>query len=98
MTTGKRSFVLHELIFGHSTEWRVATGKRQLEYYDLYFNDILNQLERRGLDERTLLIIVSDHGDRAKSSNMENYRVPLLIVGSGVTPLKDDGFRTHLDI
>jgi hypothetical protein len=98
MTTGKRSFVLHELIYGHSTEWRAATGKKQLEYYDLYFNDIFNQLEHRGLDERTLLIIVSDHGDRAKSSNMENYRVPLLIVGSAVTPAKDNDFRTHLDI
>jgi hypothetical protein len=98
MTTNKHSFVLHELIFGHSTEWRVATGKKQLDYYDLYFNDILDQLERRGLDRRTLMIIVSDHGDRAKSSSMENYRVPLLIVGSDVTPVKDGGFRTHLDI
>lgn len=98
MTTGKRSFVLHELIFGHSTEWRVATGKKQLEYYDLYFNDILDQLEHRGLDRRTLMIIVSDHGDRAKSSSMENYRVPLFVVGKSVTPFSDKGFRNHLDI
>lgn len=98
MVAGKRSFVLHELVFGHSPEWRAATGKTQLEYYNLYLNDILDRLQAKGLDSRTLLIIVSDHGDRAKSSNMENYRVPLLVVGNGVSPLTDDGFRSHLDM
>jgi hypothetical protein len=98
MTGGERSFVLHELVFGHSTEWRSASGKSQLEYYDLYLNEVLDNLQHRGLDGRTLLVIVSDHGDRAKSSSMENYRVPLLVVGRSVTPLRDDRFRSHLDI
>jgi membrane-anchored protein YejM (alkaline phosphatase superfamily) len=98
MEANKRSFVLHELVFGHSPEWRAATGKTQLAYYDLYLNDILNHLEAKGQDSHTLLIIVSDHGERVKASSMENYRVPLLVVGNGVRPLMDNGFRSHLDM
>jgi hypothetical protein len=98
MAAGKRSFVVHELVYGHSPEWRAATGKRQLAYYDLYLSDVLDCLLAKGLDSRTLLVIVSDHGDRAKASSIENYRIPLLVVGNGVSPLTDDGFRSHLDM
>jgi hypothetical protein len=98
MAASKRSFVVHELVYGHSPEWRAVTGNRQLAYYDLYLNDIFDHLLANGLDSRTLMVIVSDHGDRAKASSIENYRVPLLVVGNDVCPFKDDGFRSHLDM
>ena len=98
MEAGNRSFVVHQLVYGHSPEWRAVMGNSQLAYYDLYLSDILDYLLAKGLDSRTLMVIVSDHGDRAKASSIENYRVPLLVVGNGVSPLTDDGFRSHLDM
>jgi hypothetical protein len=93
-----RTFVLHELVYGHSTEWRATTGQTQLAYYDSYLRELLDRLEAKGLGPRSLLVIVSDHGDRAKASVAENYRVPLLVVGSHVPPGGDAEFRSHLDL
>ncbi len=98
VATIPRSFVLQELVFGHSPEWRARTGQTQLAYYDAYLNDLLDRLETRALAARSLLVIVSDHGDRAQASDAANYRVPLLIVGGDVSPGIDDSFRSHLDL
>jgi hypothetical protein len=93
-----KSFVLDELVFGHTPEWRARTGVTQLAYYDTYLNDLLDRLEARDLAARSLLVIVSDHGDRAKASEAANYRVPLLIVGSTVRAGPDESLRSHLDL
>jgi hypothetical protein len=93
-----KTFVLHELVYGHSTEWRAKTGQTQLAYYDVYLLDLLDRLEAKGLGSRSLFVIVSDHGDRAKASVAENYRVPLLVVGTHGLPGGDVEFRSHLDL
>lgn len=94
----RRTFVLHELVYGHSTEWRAKTGQTQLAYYDAYLVDLLDRLEARSLAERSLVVVVSDHGDRSKATIAGNYRVPLLVVG-GRGPREDDGeLRSHLDL
>lgn len=93
-----RTLVLHELLYGHSPEWRARTGRSQLAYYDLYLTDLLDRIVARGLETRSLIVVVSDHGDRARSAEAENYRVPLLVVGSAVAPGEDAGFRSHLDL
>jgi hypothetical protein len=93
-----RSFVLQELVFGHSPEWRARTGQTQLAYYDAYLNDLFDRLEARGLVSRSLLVIVSDHGDRAGAGEVSNYRVPLLLVGEQVRSGRDPSFRSHLDL
>jgi len=98
VAAGQRSFVLHELVFGHTPQWRAKTNQTQLTYYDAYLNDLLDRLEARGLASRSLLVIVSDHGDRAHASDAANYRVPLLIVGEGVCTGGDGAFRSHLDL
>jgi hypothetical protein len=93
-----KTFILHEMIYGHSTEWRAKTGQTQLAYYDDYMIDLLDRLEAKGLSQRSLFVIVSDHGERAKASVAENYRVPLLVVGSHLPPASDAEFRSHLDL
>ncbi len=93
-----KAFVLHELVYGHSPEWRARTGRTQLAYYDAYLCELLDRLESSGLDARSLLVVVSDHGDRSRASVAENYRVPLLVVGAHVPPGDDTGFRSHLDL
>lgn len=93
-----RTFVLHEMVYGHSTEWRAKTGQTQLAYYDAYLLDLLDRLEAKGLGPRSLLVIVSDHGDRSKALVAANYRVPLLVVGAHVPQGDDAEFRSHLDL
>jgi hypothetical protein len=93
-----KTFILHELVYGHSTEWRAKTGQSQLAYYDVYLCDLLDRLNAKGLGSHSLFVIVSDHGDRAKASVAENYRLPLLVVGQPGIPAEDMEFRSHLDL
>jgi hypothetical protein len=52
--------------------------------------------------EREFLAIAdglgASHGDWARSCDAENYRVPLLVVGPGVTAGTDTALRSHLDL
>ncbi|MFH2121636.1 MAG: sulfatase-like hydrolase/transferase [Pseudomonadota bacterium] len=98
IASSQKSFTLHELVYGHSPEWRAITGKTQLEYYNIYLTDLLDRLTAAQLESRTLIVVVSDHGNRSKSSDAENYRVPLFVTGPGVRPLVDDTFRSHIDL
>lgn len=98
MAAGPKSFVLAELVFGHSPEWRVKTGRTPVEYYDRYLTELWDRLTGAGLSSRTLLIIVSDHGERSRASDAENYRVPLLVVGDSVEQGTDGALRSHLDL
>ena len=98
MTTSEKSFLLHELAYGHSPEWRAKTGITQLKYYDSYLTDLLGRLAAANLQSETLIVIVSDHGERSGASVAGNYRVPLLVTGPGVRPCVDDTFYSHMDL
>ena len=93
-----RSFILSELAYGHTPEWRARTGVTQLAYCDAYLSELAEGLTGAGVAERTLIVVVSDHGERSGPSRVENYRVPLLIVGRGVAPGEDTVTRSHLDL
>lgn len=95
----ERSFILHELVYGHSPEWIATTGKSQNEYHDEYLFDLTNKLKNENLWQNTLLVIVSDHGDRSKSAILENYRVPLLFIGEHINANHQiDSFLTHTEL
>lgn len=93
-----KSVVMHELIYGHTTEWQAKTGISPLDYYDSYLAELFDSLKAKGLDRGSLFVVVSDHGDRSLPSRVESYRVPLLIAGEGVKKSVDTGFRNHLDL
>ncbi|RXK87523.1 sulfatase [Chlorobaculum sp. 24CR] len=93
-----KTFVLQELAWGHTTAWRAKTGLTTLAYYDKYFNELLDRLVADGSWARSLIVIVSDHGDRFEAAKASNYRVPLLIVGPGVTAGRDTALRSHIDL
>lgn len=80
-----KTFILQELAWGHTTAWRAKTGLTTLAYYDKYFNELLDRLVADGMWPQSLIVIVSDHGNRFGASKVSNYRVPLMIVGAGVT-------------
>lgn len=94
----ERAFVMHELVYGHSPQWRATVGMRQLDYYDCYLMDLFDRLRTKKLDQESLLVIVADHGNRTNSSSAENYRVPLLVVGGDIEAGHDNSFFTHLDL
>ena len=98
ITTHDKTFVLHELVYGHSPEWRARTGKTQLSYYNEYLIKLSEKLKEVNLLCKTLFVIVSDHGDRAKSSEIDNYRVPLLVVGDCILYQIREELFTHLDL
>ena len=95
--TVPRSLILQEMVYGHSTAWQERTGFSQLAYYDQYLRELLQGLRSRELDSRSLIIVVSDHGDRALSAVAGNYRVPLLIVGPMVRAGTVTDFLSHQD-
>lgn len=97
MRSRSRSFVMQECVYGHTQAWSDLTGRSQLEYYDLYVRELIEKISAAGLRERTLLILVADHGSRQDPAEFENYRVPLIIWGPGVKPGEDDRFLSHLD-
>ena len=93
-----RSFVLHEMVYGHSPEWQAKTGQTPCDYYDSYLTDLRNGLASRGTLDDSLIIVVSDHGDRSKAADAANYRVPLLVVGRGISSAQDATLYAHLDL
>ncbi|MBP9907297.1 MAG: sulfatase-like hydrolase/transferase [Rhodoferax sp.] len=94
----ERNFVLHEMVYGHSPEWQAKTGQTPCDYYDSYLTDLRNGLASRGTLDDSLIIVVSDHGDRSKAADATNYRVPLLVVGRGIAPAEDVTLYAHLDL
>ena len=97
MRSYDRTLVMHEMKFGHSPEWIVKTGKQPAEYCEVYLRELLAGLSQNDLDERTLFILTTDHGDRPEPTNPQNYRVPLLLFGAGIKPGIDTRFLCHLD-
>ena len=93
-----KTLVMHELLFGHSPRWMAKTGKSQAEYDDEYLLELLRGLEQKRLLDRTLTVVVSDHGDRAESANVENYGVPLLISGRSIPPSRTSVLYSHADL
>lgn len=98
MRQNKKTFILHEMVYGHSPEWRATTGKTQLSYYNEYLTDLSAALRETNQLKKVLFVIVSDHGDRSKSFDLDNYRVPLLVVGDHVAQNKAEGLFNHLDL
>ncbi|MSP92909.1 MAG: hypothetical protein EXR79_14090 [Myxococcales bacterium] len=79
-----------------------------LRYSDRWLKKLHDGLRRRGLLERTLLVIVGDHGEgfgehgRYQHDNViyeEGLRVPLVVVGPGVPAgTHIEGLRQNIDI
>jgi len=98
LKSNKKTFILHEMVYGHSPEWRANTGKSQSVYYNEYLVELANELEENNFLDKALLIIVSDHGNRAKPADIDNYRVPLLVMGRKIRTQVRDDLLTHTEL
>jgi len=75
----------------------LAAYKNALHFGDRALADLLTGLKTRGLSDRTLVVIVGDHGEafgqhpgnfgHTQFIYEENVRVPLIIAGAGVSGL-----------
>lgn len=94
----EKTFILHELAYGHSSEWQVACGKTQLQYCNEYLCELTEIIQAAGLEQDTLFIIVSDHGLRDRSADVKNYRIPLLMTGKTLGAKTNTDFLSHLEL
>ncbi|MCC7147192.1 MAG: hypothetical protein IT443_12165 [Phycisphaeraceae bacterium] len=98
LRSNQRTLVMAELVYGHSPQWRATMGLTSAQYAEVYLADLWDRLTAVGLAQRTLVAVVSDHGDRSRPADPDNYRVPLVILGLAVEPGPDHSFRCHLDL
>ncbi len=98
MRSHQQTFVLHELVYGHSPDWIMKTGISQVEYYDRYIQATTHALDSTGLNDQTLVVVVSDHGPREHSADINNYHIPLLLTGTSVPSLVDSSFVSHMNL
>ena len=94
-----KTFILQEMVYGHSKRWMMKTGTKQLAYYDDYFHSLYERVKELGLEDRTLFVIATDHGQRREDVNPCNYKVPLLVAGHSIKSCKKiDEQYCHLDL
>jgi hypothetical protein len=92
-----RTFIMQEMVCGHSPIWTQETGVEPLTYYDRYFSKLYDRLKEEGLLEGTLIAITSDHGPRPHPTDPNSYRLPLLLIAPDLKAGEERGFFSHLD-
>lgn len=97
LKNNKKEFILQEMVYGHLSDWKDKTGIGQIEYYDSFFNELYDKLEKEKLLNETLIVIVSDHGPRTDAFNIENYQIPLALCGDDIKESRNGEFSSHID-
>lgn len=93
----KSLFFFQEMIFGHGETFMKKAKKTRVEYYNDYFFDIWNFLEKNNLLEKSTFIIVSDHGDKGYfKKETKHYNIPLVIINKKFSREENNNFYTHL--
>ena len=94
-----RAFLYQEFIWGHSWQYNAALEQGNAQYYSAYIDAVLAHLAARGELERTLVVVVSDHGPREydRTRDLETYRIPLWFYSTRFAPVADARLFSHLD-
>ncbi|QQS28503.1 MAG: sulfatase-like hydrolase/transferase [Sphingobacteriales bacterium] len=90
-------FVFNEMVYGHVNEWTEKKGVEVVEYYNLYFNRLIEKLSGKQILDSTLIFILSDHGPKEDAYNTDNYHIPLLVFSTGIDTTANNSFTSHLD-
>ncbi len=99
LTTNDRAFLFQEMMWGHDLEYNKASGKGNVQYVAEYVDSLWKELQRRGVADRTLLVLTGDHGDKEEDRLREpvNYQVPLMFYAPSLAPRTEWGMYTHMD-
>jgi hypothetical protein len=95
----ERAFVYQEFIYGHDILYNEASGRSNGAYYSNYIDQLLEELKARNLQDRTLLVVTSDHGFRDQSLQDEAwvYQIPLWFYAPRFEARTHDELLSHLD-
>ena len=79
-----------------------------VRYVDRFVGKVVDGLEARGLLDRTLVVVLADHGEgfgeheRRQHDNVvweEGLRIPMVLAGAGITPgTRVRGLRQSIDV
>jgi hypothetical protein len=99
VSANERAFVYQEFIWGHASEYNRASGMTNAAYYSAYVDELREQLASRGLLERTLIVLTSDHGfrDRSMQDRPSVYRIPLWFSAPELPRVRDARLLSHAD-
>jgi hypothetical protein len=94
-----RAFLYQEFVWGHSFLYNEAASKTNAEYYSSYIDAVIAHLRARGELERTLIVLVSDHGYRDKKwqADPTRYQIPLWFYAPHFEAKQDGRLLSHLD-
>jgi glucan phosphoethanolaminetransferase (alkaline phosphatase superfamily) len=94
-----RPFLMHEFVYGHSSQYNEIEKKTSSRYYSEFISDVISGLEARGLLDETLIIVTSDHGirDRAAMTETESYHIPLLFIQKNFRRSENSAFVSPID-
>ncbi|MDD4983594.1 MAG: sulfatase-like hydrolase/transferase [Candidatus ainarchaeum sp.] len=95
----EKQFVYQELIYGHTLKYIALKDQSRTEYYNYYFDDFYNYLKEIGKSDETLIVIVSDHGEKGyfNEKNHSSYNVPLIFVASDLEQEENYDLLSHLN-
>ena len=99
MKKNSRTFIMQEMVMGHTPHWEVVTGKKSVQYYKSYYVELLSEIKKINQLDKTLIILLADHGRRENAQLIENYNVPLLISGKNINNTSEINlFLSHRDM
>jgi len=92
----KDLFYFQELIFGHGEKYMDISGKQRVEYYNDYFNEFYSFLEDNGIAEKSLIVIVADHGPKGGRARVCNdFNIPLMIIADDLNYSEISNHYSH---
>ncbi len=99
LTNQAKPFLLHEFIYGHSSDYNERNHVSSVRYYSDYIEEIMTRLKERGMLQDTLVIVTSDHGirDRAAAVRPESYHIPLFFISPHNVASSNSELFGHLD-
>lgn len=90
-------FLFQEMIFGHGEAYLDKSNLSKIEYYNEYFNSVYESLRVSGELNDTMIVIVSDHGNKGYyHKEISDYQIPLLIYDQSLEHKEIDDMYSHL--
>jgi membrane-anchored protein YejM (alkaline phosphatase superfamily) len=88
-----------ELIYGHTLKYIALKGLSRTEYYNYYFDDFYGYLDEIGKLDESLIVIVSDHGEKGyfNEKNHKSYNIPLVFVANDLDSGENNDLLSHLN-
>lgn len=93
----QRAFVFQEMVYGHTTGWKEKTGIETIDYYNRYYNKVVDELKKNNILDSTLIVITSDHGQRDNVYDINSYHIPLLVFATDLQNSSNNKFLSHID-